>query len=302
MHFQGLRGSNAAEDCSVIFITGRNMPPPPEIDLKARALFWDAAEPLQHDEFGSFRPSGAERVIIPTQFRGYVQSSRSPHPQSGVHVPAFSDARIDAFLAQSRDAETMQALGRLRLVHSDYSKRVFLLSNLPVEVPVDRLVAFSDLMPDRLEVELIRRGNIPLTPLGLVKMRPDLAGNRDAANTLIRSSMLMNAETAMQATPILWRTMMVVASFRAGDKRKTDHQHLFLGQQMNGDGIAMAGKLPRPEDIQKLLVEGEPDIPGSGWGEIEDLTVDFLHSGMAIEVPKADLDEAGDQESDGGGA
>jgi len=105
----------------------------------------------------------------------------------------------------------------------------------------------------------------------------------------------MNAPTAMQAMPILWRTMMAVASFRAGDQRKTDHQHLFLGQQMNSDGIAMVGKVPRHEDIQRLLVEGHPDIPGSGWGEVEDLTVDFLHSGMALQVSKADLDDAGDE-------
>ena len=194
----------------------------------------------------------------------------------------------------------MQALGRLRLVHAKHQKRVFLLSNLPVEVPVDRLVPFTDLMPDRLELELIRRGNAPLTPLGLLKMRPDVASNRDTAKNLIQSSTLMNPPTAMQAMPILWRTMMVVASFRAGDQRKTDHQHLFLGQQMDSDGIAMVGKVPRPEDIQRLLVEGHPDIPGSGWGEIEDLTVDFLHSGMAMQVSKADLDDAGDEEGNGG--
>ena len=107
--------------------------------------------------------------------------------------------------------------------------------------------------------------------------------------------MLANAQTAMQAMPILWQTMMVVARFRAGDKRKTDQQHLFLGQQMNSDGIAMVGKVPRPEDIQRLLVEGHPDIPGSGWGKIEDLTVEFLHSGMAMQVSKEDLDDAGDE-------
>ena len=192
-------------------------------------------------------------------------------------------------------------MGRLRLVHAKFQKRVFLLSNLPVEVPVDRFVPFTDLMPDRLELELIRRGNVPLTPLGLLKMRPDLAANRDTAKNLIWVSMLANAQIAMQAMPILWRTMMVVASFRAGDKRKTDHQHLFLGQQMDSDGIAMVGKVPRPEDIQRLLVEGHPDIPGSGWGEIEDLTVDFLHSGRAMQVSKADLDDAGDEDGNGGG-
>lgn len=41
MNFGGLRGSNDAEKCSVVFITGRNQPQPTEVDLKGRALFWD---------------------------------------------------------------------------------------------------------------------------------------------------------------------------------------------------------------------------------------------------------------------
>lgn len=53
--------------------------------------------------------------------------------------------------------------------------------------------------------------------------------------------------------------------------------------------------------MQRLLVEGHPVIPGSGWGEIEDLTVDFLHSGMAVQVSKADLGDAEDEEGNGGG-
>jgi hypothetical protein len=75
---------------------------------------------------------------------------------------------------QIREAETVQAIARLRLVWADYQKRVFLLSNLPVEMPVDHLIEFNALMPDRLEMELIRTGDLPLTPLGLEKMRPDL--------------------------------------------------------------------------------------------------------------------------------
>ena len=48
------------------------------------------------------------------------------------------------------------------------------MSNLPVKMPVDHLIGISDLMPDKLEMELIKRSDITLTPLGLEKMRPDL--------------------------------------------------------------------------------------------------------------------------------
>lgn len=119
-------------------------------------------EPLQHD-LGALEDSGDNpHVRLPTELRGYTQSHLNPRPQSGVYVPAFSDPRTEAIHAQIRDAEIMQALGRLRLVHSAYRKRVFLLSNLSVEAPVDQLLAFDDLMPDRLELELLGKGSIPL--------------------------------------------------------------------------------------------------------------------------------------------
>ena len=53
--------------------------------------------------------------------------------------------------------------------------------------------------PDLLALALIRRDNIPLTPLGLLKMRPDLAANR-AANNIIRSYVLANAQNAIRAS------------------------------------------------------------------------------------------------------
>ena len=58
---------------------------------------------------------------------------------------------------------------------------MFRLSNLPIEMHVDHLIEFNDLMPDRLEMVLIKKGDLPLTPLGLEKMRPDLQMSKEAA-------------------------------------------------------------------------------------------------------------------------
>jgi hypothetical protein len=74
-----------------------------------------------------------------------------------------------------REAESIQAIARLRLVHNKQRKRVFILSNVPLEVPIDQLVKFSDLMPDRLEYEFLKAGNIPLTPLGYLSFGQILA-------------------------------------------------------------------------------------------------------------------------------
>ncbi|MBC8272908.1 MAG: hypothetical protein H8E49_12810, partial [Gammaproteobacteria bacterium] len=89
MNFVGLRGSNAAEDCSVVFITGRNEPQSIEVDHKARGLFWDDDIPLQHDEFGNNRN-------LPLELRGFLTSERFEGGTQGVETRAFSDSRIEA--------------------------------------------------------------------------------------------------------------------------------------------------------------------------------------------------------------
>jgi len=279
MHFSALRGSNAAEDCSVIFLAGRNMPRPSSVDFKARAMFWDDPEPLQHD-LGALEDTGDNsHVRLPTELRGYTQSHLNSRPQSGVYVPAFSDPRIEAIHAQIRDAETMQALGRLRLVHSAYRKRVCLLSNLPVEVPVDQLLAFDDLMPDRLELELIRKGNIPLTPLGLMKMRPDLAASEEQAKKLLQRSRVSQPDQ-LKALPELVRAGLFVVEFEAENEGRTrHHKHLFMAPGQHGERqddapevMVSVGRLPINEWLE-LLDSGDEKVEGSGWRGIKNAHV-----------------------------
>ncbi|MDC1439938.1 hypothetical protein N8206_01265, partial [Planktomarina temperata] len=176
-HFASLRGSNAYADRSVVFITGRNQPPIDGIEQQARAIFGNSGNPLSYDD----------KENLPLDQVDYWLSARSPHAPAAMTVPSFSDPRIEAVQKQIREAETVQAIARLRLVWADYQKRVFLLSNLPVEMPVDHLIEFNDLMPDRLEMELIRTGDLPLTPLGLEKMRPDLGYAGASARKLFQS-------------------------------------------------------------------------------------------------------------------
>ncbi|MDA9337408.1 hypothetical protein N9Q67_01755, partial [Planktomarina temperata] len=173
-HFMSLRGSNAYEDRSVVFITGRNQPPIDEIEQQARAIFGNSGNPLSYDD----------KENLPLDQVDYWLSARSPQSPAAMTVPSFSDPRIEAVQKQIREAETVQAIARLRLVWADYQKRVFLLSNLPVEMPVDHLIEFNDLMPDRLEMELIRTGDLPLTPLGLEKIQDNLGLSKGAAKKL----------------------------------------------------------------------------------------------------------------------
>ena len=262
MNFVGLRGSNAAEGCSVVFIAGRNEPPPVEVDHKARALFWDNDIPLQHDDFG-------KNQNLPLELRGFLTSERFKGESMGIEARTFSDSRIEAVHQQIREAESIQAIARLRLVHNKQSKQVFILSNVPLEIPIDHLVKFEDLMPDRLEYEFLKAGNIPLTPLGLLKLRPDLATNEDAARMMLKRSDISDPER-LKAIPSLQRKGLIIIEFKAKNKgRKRMHQHLFMLEEtvkaIEADGVPLklaVSKVPI-EDWITLL-------EASGWGVIED--------------------------------
>jgi hypothetical protein len=53
-------------------------------------------------------------------------------------------------------------------------------------MPVDHLIEFNDLILERLEMELIKTGELPLTPLGLEKMQDNLGLSKVAGKKLFQ--------------------------------------------------------------------------------------------------------------------
>ena len=102
-------------------------------------------------------------------------------------------------------------------------------------MPVDHLIEFNDLMPDRLEMELINTGDLPLTAMGLEKVRHDLGYAGAKARMLFQSgrSKASDPKQLLTQLPDLIRT----DTFKAGAKRKTTHQHLFLPKNYTGSPI-----------------------------------------------------------------
>jgi hypothetical protein len=262
-HFMSFRGSNAFENRSVVFVTGRNQPPIDEVEQQARAVFGGSGNPLSYDD----------KEILPVDQLDYWLSERTPHTASAITVPSFSDPRVEAVQKQIREAETVQAIARLRLVWAEYQKRVFLLSNLPVEMPVDHLIEFNDLMPDRLEMELIKKGDIPLTPLGLEKMRPDLGYAGASARKLFQSdrSKASAPKRLLTQLPDLVRTATQIATFKAGNKRKTTHQHLFLPKDYSGSPTTSIYTEWSKKEAEAYLT--------TGWGEgaITEFNLKYLY-------------------------
>ena len=260
-HFMSLRGSNAYEDRSVVFITGRNQPPVNEIEQQARAVFGGSGNPLSYDD----------KENLPLDQVDYWLSARSLQSPAAMTVPSFSDPRIEAVQKQIREAETVQAIARLRLVWADYQKRVFLLSNLPVEMPVDHLIEFNDLMPDRLEMELIKTGDLPLTPLGLEKMQDNLGLSKGAAKKLFQRSKASDPKQLLTQLPTLVRTTTQIATFKAGNERKTSHRHLYLPKDYSGSPTTSIYTPWTEAEVLSHLA--------TGWGvsAISDLQLEYLY-------------------------
>ena len=138
-------------------------------------------------------------------------------------------------------------------------------------MPVDHLIEFNDLMPDRLEMELIKTGDLPLTPLGLEKMRPDLELSKEATKSLYRRSKANEPTRILGALPTLSRTTVQIATFKAGNKRTKTHQHLYLPKNYSGSPTTSLYTPWTEAEVLSHLT--------TGWGEgaITELKLEYLY-------------------------
>ena len=140
-------------------------------------------------------------------------------------------------------------------------------------MPVDHLIEFNNLIPDRIEVELVKHGNVPLTVKGMMKTRPDLGLSLEATKSLYRRSRASDPKQLLAMLPVLLRTTAQVAIFKAGKIRKTTHQHIFLPKNYSGNPTVTTFTPWTEEEIRDHLTSGWQDE------EITYLQVGFLFEG-----------------------
>ena len=120
-------------------------------------------------------------------------------------------------------------------------------------------------------MELIKTGDLPLTAMGLEKMRPDLGLSKEAIKSLYRRSKANEPKTFMTMFPDLLRTTTQLATFKAGNKRKTTHRHLFLPKDYSGSPTASIYTPWTETEVLSHLA--------TGWGEgaISHLKLEYLY-------------------------
>lgn len=185
-HFGRIRGIDLWKGHQVVIVVGREQPPPEEIETLTRGLYCDDPEPL--------KLTGAYAKAL----RGYrLKDGR----QLGIEADIHLDPRAQGVLELKRERESAQAIDRVRLVHAENPKTVFILSNLPLDISVDQLVSWRDLINGgcRLDQALKRNGwALPLVPSCLARNWPDLFATPRAAEHEISRTFQPNPNPGAQ--------------------------------------------------------------------------------------------------------
>jgi hypothetical protein len=158
-HYGNIRGTDDYKDFDTVIDGGREQPRVDAIEAQARALFADDPEPLIL--------TGELMEVT----RGYrMRDGSSVSGKVMVHV----DPRVQAVLEQVRERGSGQTIDRLRLIHCLNPKRVIELSNVVLDLTVDRLTTWKEIMPSRLEQAAARGPAVPLSATELHRCFPVL--------------------------------------------------------------------------------------------------------------------------------
>ena len=111
-------------------------------------------------------------------------------------VRVHPDRRVQAVVEQIREAETLHAIDRLRLIHSTREKTVVILCNIPLNIPVDELVTWRELVGDSRLADALAACEeqgwdaLPLAAKQLHRLFPELWGTKKAAEDWARKNPL----------------------------------------------------------------------------------------------------------------
>lgn len=174
-------GSNRYRDHASVIIIGREELPVEVLENKARALFGDRPG----EKLSFLEPNSAGQLLLPEETVPYLMTDGSA---CGVRVRCHPDRLIRALQRQGRECATRQLVERLRLARATYRKRVILGCSIPIpDLPVDRLLTWDELRPDRLAaaaVEAVQaKGGLRLSARGLTEDAPVTFTSENAAGT-----------------------------------------------------------------------------------------------------------------------
>jgi hypothetical protein len=210
-HFGNIRGTNEFEDHDFVIILGREQPNVRDAEHRAMAIWYDTKEPIR-----CIPPRPKGQVQYPYSFRPYTMRDGS---REQVRVRVHPDRRVQAVVEQVREAEMVQAIDRLRLIHSEREKTVFILCNIPLDMPVDELITWRQLAGDGRLVKALEACEengweaLPLAPGELTRLFPELWGTEKAAERWL-------SKNPLNACISIIRLWGVFVDYRSGRRQR----------------------------------------------------------------------------------
>jgi len=172
--FGAILGVDRWKDCDEEILVGREQAPVDAYEQLASALFWDAKEPLAF-----VQPDDKGRVMMPRIKRPLEMKNGR---QMMVDVQIHPDRRAQLVVEQMRERQSIQAIDRIRLVHSEKKKRVYVLCNVPLPgIKPDRVVTWSEVVPKELDQAIASKGVLPLGPTDAARGFPEIFSSVDSA-------------------------------------------------------------------------------------------------------------------------
>ncbi|WP_050605658.1 hypothetical protein [Ruegeria sp. 6PALISEP08] len=177
-------GSNRYQNCSTVIVIGREELPVSALEDQARALWGDTpGNPLD-----LLTPDTMGQTRMPEELTPYEMTDGT---SKAVLVPCHPDPRVRRLQLQSRELSSRQLIERLRLARAKHTKKVIIGCNIPIPgIPVDRLVPWQALTPNRLDAAitdgLLENGAIRMSPQGLTDGAPRVFSSVEAARTFLK--------------------------------------------------------------------------------------------------------------------
>ena len=141
IHMNKGRGANHYKGFDAVVVIGREEPTPRKIEAAARMRF--PGNPITPLPSGP--NDGKTGPRWPERLQGFTMKDGR---KLGVMVPYHPDPQCQSVLQQIREGEIVQIVDRLRGVNRQDAPAVYLLTNIPTEIPVDKLMTWADLQAE----------------------------------------------------------------------------------------------------------------------------------------------------------
>lgn len=240
-NFNGTRGQNRWENVSRMSVVGRTQPRETDMERQAEAIWaTDSSVTITPGQYGDAQDSYemADGTLTPLV--------RKAHP----------DSHVERVRWQTCEAELIQAIHRGRPVRRTADRPLLIVvgTNVPLPIPVTRLVTYEDFIPSRFAV-MAARGVIFETATAAV-VYPDLFKNAQAFRNAKRREQGVSSPYEYS---LLGGRHTLPFVFQGEGERQQKHRARYIPALVPDVEAWLRARIPTP--LVRVVVEAAPSPP-----------------------------------------